>query len=257
MYVMENENLILCLDFDDVILNTKSIVEPLLEKICYFSSESFFKSTFCKDEEERNKLQKKHFDYKDRVLEEVDDEFKERIDYNSVIKKENAFPGAIQNITNLYNSNLFREIYIVTHCNTEREINAKINFINKYLPFAKPMFVKFHEIDYNYAKENGIRRMASSKAENVKNRLGIDDISNFLLVDDSKTNGKDWVKNNGIFALYKHDCDQNKFNYEEHCITGRYTDIIPDLSIESISNAIVAYLNNGKLDEYNLEGKTK
>ena len=68
---------ILCIDFDDVIFKTKPIIEEKLRNIEEKATEEYLHSIINDkklDAESRDILRLEHFDYKDRILEEVDDE---------------------------------------------------------------------------------------------------------------------------------------------------------------------------------------
>ena len=89
-------------------------------------------------------------------------------------------------------------MFIVSHHNIDREIIAKERFIKTYLPKVEYIPVPFHMEKY----EDGKRRSMTNKAQYVKKILGLHDIVNYTLIDDSNTNGKNWLDNNGAFIKY-------------------------------------------------------
>lgn len=195
---------ILCIDFDDVIIKTKPLVEAIIEKIEFNGSEKYFQTIqryyydgFI-DLETKKFLEDKHFDYKDRILEEVDDKYKNLIDYRKVISIDNIYCNAVEYINFLKRSNRYSKIYILTHCNVQREIDAKLEFMNKYCPGIEVIAVPFHKDKY----AEGVKRKRTSKAEYLKEYLGIDSISNCTLIDDSPSNGRDWTAHGGTYIKY-------------------------------------------------------
>jgi hypothetical protein len=82
---MNKPKRILCLDFDDVIMRTKTVIEPIIARIEPLATEAYLISISDDfrngkiDAEEKQARTTIHFDYKDRVLEEFDDKYKNRI----------------------------------------------------------------------------------------------------------------------------------------------------------------------------------
>ena len=192
---------ILCIDFDDVIFKTKPRIEEIVKTIEYYATEEYLNSIIhdnSLDLETQKILRMEHFEYKDRVLEEVDDKYKNRIDYDKIFETNEIYPHTIEYIRYLCNCGKFDKVYILTHCNVDREINAKRKFINKYLPGLEIIPVFFHKDKY----EPGKKRKPTSKAEALMEYLGISDISNCTLIDDSANNGYDWRMHGGNFIKY-------------------------------------------------------
>lgn len=192
---------ILCIDFDDVIFKTKSIIEEIIKTIEYKATSEYLNSIVHNnklDELTKQILIHEHFDYKDRVLEEVDDKYKNKINYEKIFATNEIYSHSIEYIRYLCNCGRYDKVYILTHCNVDREVEAKVKFINKYLPGLEMIAVPFHTDKY----EHGKNRRPTSKAEYLKKYLNIDDMSNCTLIDDSNNNGIDWVANGGNFIKY-------------------------------------------------------
>ena len=131
----------------------------------------------------------KHFELKDRILEEVDEEYKNRIDYDKIYTIENVYPGVINKIYYMYNLGFFKKIYVLSHVNCEREINAKRKFLNKYLPMVEFVPVYFHMVPF-YVPGTKIRnekRFRTNKIEYFKKEKNIENLDNYFFVDDNET----------------------------------------------------------------------
>ena len=199
---------VLCIDFDDVIINSKPLIEEYLEIIEFKASEKYLKSIMQSyhdgilDYETYRQLRREHFDYKDRVLEEVDNKYKGLIDYRRIININNAFPNAIAYVNYLCDCGYYDEIYIISHHNVPREVEIKRDFINKYFNLKKVKVeyvpVPFHEEVYEVGKD----RMMTNKALYFMNLKGIDCLSNYKLIDNSVSNGKQWRIQQGLYARY-------------------------------------------------------
>lgn len=191
---------ILCIDFDDVIFKTKQVVEPLLETINYKSSVAYLRSLEDPRIDEETKKEKfdEYLEQKDRVLEEVDDKYKGCIDYDQIFSTDYVYPNTFRYIQYLLNSEKFDKVYILSHCNVEREVIAKRKFIERHWPGLELIAVPFHIEKF----EEGKKRVITSKADYLKKYLGLDDLSLVTLVDDSARNGRDWVSKNGTFIWY-------------------------------------------------------
>ena len=202
---MNKPKRILCLDFDDVIMRTKTVIEPIIARIEPLATEAYLISISDDfrngkiDAEEKQARTTIHFDYKDRVLEEFDDKYKNRINYERVININNVYNGAVEYVNYLCNCGLYDKVYIVSHYNVDREVDAKRKFIDKYLPKVEFVPVPFHIETY----EEGKIRKRTNKASFLKQHAKLDSIDyRFTLVDDSMGNGVDWRKAGGIFIKY-------------------------------------------------------
>ncbi len=203
---------ILCIDFDDVIFKTKPFIEEIIKKIEYRASAEYLNSIAYTTDDEQTKriLREEHFDLKDRILEEVDDKYKGLIDYEKIFTTKEVYPWAIEYVNYLQNCGLFDKVCILTHCNGSREVKAKLVFINKYFKNLEVIPVPFHKDKY----EIGKKRKMTSKAEYFMEYMGITDMSNCTLVDDSATNGRDWKEHGGNFIKYSPTTDVSLLKQE-------------------------------------------
>lgn len=201
---MEDNLPILCIDFDDVIARSTPIVESYLEKIEPRSSKKYHEtlaSLFnnCEIDDETYSLRTaEYYDLKDRVLEEVDDKFKGLIDYNCVINEKTVYKHAIDYVNFLCRCGHYKKCYILTHCNTESEINVKKKFVERYMPNIELIAVPFHKEKY----QQGKKRAMTSKAEFFMEKMQLSTLYNVTLIDDNKKNGEMWKKNGGIYIKF-------------------------------------------------------
>ena len=130
-----------------------------------------------------------HFDLKNQVLEEVLDEYKKRINYKIVYQIENSDYLVVNLINLISNANRFDDIYILSHVNSDEEIEAKTLFFEKFLPNVKLLFPKYHEDSY-FDPETGKKREErprTNKIEYFKKHTGIEDLSESLFIDDEES----------------------------------------------------------------------
>ena len=208
---MGTDKQILCIDFDDVIVKTKQFIEPILEKTRFDASARNLMIITARynskdiDQETKELLERAHYDAKDRVLEEVDEEYKGLINYDEIIRAENTYLNAIEYVNYLYRCGRYDEVYIFTLYNTESERVAKEKFINRYWPGLKMIAVPFHVDKY----EVGKKRPITSKAEYFMKYRGLDNLRNVSLIDDSIRNGGDWIKHGGRYIQYNPELKKN------------------------------------------------
>ena len=204
---------ILILDCDGVIFDSLPLIDECVQKINYKASDAYkkeldteeIKAIFMKNkwEEERSnnpselgiikkrmsdvkRKKKEHYEYKDMVLEEVNYEYENRIDYYKIYQLQNTFDGVINMIYTIYGKGLFKEIYVLSHVNSEREIDAKKQFFKKYLPMVRFIPVYFHlDNFYNVDGTRNLKRLRTNKIEYFKNYTGIEDMSTAYFIDDS------------------------------------------------------------------------
>lgn len=198
------EKKILCIDFDDVIIKTKPLVEKIVAEYCRKATDKFEKlvnQNYAErwiDDETKRILFNEHLDFKNRVLEEVDQEYVGRIDYDQIINIDNIYPSGIEYINYLCKSGVYDEIYILSHYNVEREKEAKRRFIEKYFPSIELIAVPFHKEKY----EKNKKRFPTSKGAFFKKYLGIDSLGGCTLIDDSASNGRDWLAHGGNYIRF-------------------------------------------------------
>lgn len=209
-----NDN-ILVIDCDGVIFDSLPLIDEYVKKIKYIASDAYKKELDQEEfgarlmlnrwEEDRSndthqhnlirkkirdveKKRKEHYEYKDKVLEEVTDRYKGKIDYEKIYQLENTFDGVISMLYTIHSKGLFSEIYILSHANSKREIEAKKKFFQKYLHMATFIPVMFH-VDpfYNRDGSKNTKRARTNKMAFFKNYTGMEDLSNVYFIDDTES----------------------------------------------------------------------
>lgn len=212
---MDNPSRVLVLDFDDTLMATFALIDAEVSKINYRASSKYHTEitqmfqTGEIDSETYRILLEEHFDLKDRILEEVDEEYKGRIDYSKIILPEYFYPKVVEYVNYLVKCGRYDEVYIVSHYNASREAIRKAEIIKKYLPGVKFVPVPFHIDKY----EKGVKRQRTNKAMFLRAYLGINGIDNYTLIDDSLGNVEDWKKAGGVGIIHKaHSTKINKLH---------------------------------------------
>lgn len=205
---MKND-LILALDCDGCVMDTVGILEDLVAQINYCCSREF-KTKIMDRAYNNNEMEqfKMYSDInritKDEVLEELFDLYKNRIDYDELYQLKHAFKNVVKVITVFYNLGIFKKMYVVSHINSYREIEAKKRFFEKYLPFMELVFIPFHDKPYSYDKncyyENANRKRTNKPEYFFK--LTKEDPKHTIFIDDSSTIC-DEAKEYGCKAFYR------------------------------------------------------
>ena len=172
---MESD-LILVLDCDGLIMNSVKMIEDFVAQVDYRCSKKYiecirelskkreaeiYRRYYWVDHEIYDRLIEQERALVDRyvkisritfdeVLEEVFPLYEGKIDYDKIYQLSNAFVDVIDKIRELYFARKFRKIYVCTHCNSKKEIEAKGRFFKKYLPMVTVVYVPFHDIPYIY-----------------------------------------------------------------------------------------------------------
>ena len=190
------------IDLECIVTNAGKVTEGFIEKAEHKASKSYLMSAdeLYRDEvidhEEYRILTNEHYDYKDRVLEEVDEKYKGAIDYYQIYTLSNANPNMVRYVNKMSKD---LETYIIFYYNTEEELNAKKTFIEKYFPTCKIISIKYHKLPY---KKN-TRRKKTNKAQYVKEQLGLPNLENCILIDKSTFSSSDWNREMGETIIYR------------------------------------------------------
>lgn len=206
---------ILLLDCDGVIFNSNELIDKYVQKIYFCASDRYCKylndlsskikneidqlnmerandSELKKSKEREQQAVKElindHFYAKDMVLEEVLPEYQNRIDYFKIYQKENLFPGILEQLDEIIGMNVFDDVYIVSHYNSENERKAKESFFETNLPKVKVLPIKFHKEPFSLKEEDegkNRKRERANKLLEFVNLTGIKDFSMTSFIDDS------------------------------------------------------------------------
>lgn len=208
---------LLLLDCDGVIFDSNKLIDKYVQKIEYRACDKYCDTLnrlsrkyhdelhlleterandYTKEDRIRKaiaeigKLRKEHFFIKDMVLEEVLPQYKNRIDYYKIFQLENTFHGVIDKISEIYETGIFDDIYIVSHYNSQTEAEAKLSFFYNYLPMVKVALVKFHTTDFSLLpddSEANKTRERSNKICEFAKQTGITDFTYSSFVDDTSS----------------------------------------------------------------------
>mgnify|MGYP002626933860 CR=1 FL=1 len=227
---MKNKNRYLILDFDGVLGDTISIIDQYVQKIDYEASDKREKEIKIKiidlekqiedydaehasierlsDLKNKLKVEKQakvnHFNRKDLVLEEVLDEYKNIIPYHKIITIENMFRGVINLIKLIIKLGIYDKVYVLSHCNVQSEVDAKYEFLKRFLPDVEFIPVLFHQESYfdsdGNKREN---RERTNKFWYFKNQTGIEDLSNSTFIDDTISIIEEAMRANVGYPYYR------------------------------------------------------
>lgn len=199
----------LFVDLETIAANDGQILEEIIRKINYKASSDYLRSIIdlyeneLIDDTEYQIFLDEHYDQKDRVLEEIDDVYKSRIDYKKVYTVNESNNSMIESIRSFAQS---IETYIIFYYNTERELREKEKICAEIFPKCQNIGIKFYLEPYN--KE--MKRTRTNKAEYIKNILNLENLENCMLIDRSIRSCDEWVALNGeTFTTHK------KINYLE------------------------------------------
>lgn len=181
---------------DNSLLNAIAKVEPKVSNHYLKQIDNLYSEGYITEEEYRVLLDE-FYDLKDRVLEEVDDKYKNGINFKEVYEINNSNQTMYDYINRMSCSDIGYNIYITFYYNTKREFMEKKAVCASLFPNCKTMGIKFYKDDY----KKGYFRKRTNKAEYVQNELGLNDLSGCLLIDKSVSSCIEWHKLNGISQL--------------------------------------------------------
>ena len=139
-------------------------------------------------------LKEEYNDLKDRLLEEVDEEYIGKIDFKKNYVTDESNKNMIDYINKV--SNLF-DTYVIFYYNTPRELEEKQEVCNRYFPNCRTIGIKYYEQKY----DKSIARVRTNKAEYIMNYLGLTNLDNNMLVDKSGISCDEWNALGGYSVL--------------------------------------------------------
>lgn len=198
---------VICLDWDGVISDTKKLLEEQIKKIDYNATVEHINelnAKFSSDNISDFQYVDEARDLRDRILEEVDFEYKNRINYSLIYTIQNAFNKAIENIIALANSDFVEKVIIISHTNTKNEEDAKQAFFNQYLnkaPNISLEMLRFHDEKYDPSR----KRARQSKARYLIDKFNIskEDFKRYVLIDDTSSICEEWHNEGGIYIPFE------------------------------------------------------
>lgn len=189
-------------DLECIVTNAGEITENLIEKtdckaskVYLMTVDELYRSKAIDHEEYRTILDI-HYDAKDRLLEEIDDNYKNVIDYHNIYTMNNANINMVNYVSKMANE---MDTYIIFYYNTEREYDAKYSFCERNFKNVKIIGIKYHKLPYS----SDIKRKKTNKAQYIKEELGLKSLEGCILIDKSIVSCNDWNKENGETIAYR------------------------------------------------------
>lgn len=254
---------LICIDVDDVIFNTDPFVQEKLEQIDHRATKKYREEIAKETSEDMRESLCKSFDILDAILEETlyidyDDE-KEKttrrsyktLDYDEIYQDKNLILSSVQYIKNMLSNRGENEFFIfLSHKNPDREGLVK----------AKRLYELFPEIDVvetlPFHIEPGSKSV-NSKALWIKQVYGLDNLDNCYLIDNSKSNCKDFRKHGGYDIRFLPDGFNKSHNLADKF--SKLDSLDPYMIQFAISYIKYARENSNYIDsvDINLEEKIK
>lgn len=212
-----------CIDVDDVLFDVAPLVQAILERIDYRATNKYREEIIRETPRDSQDGFKMSYTILDAILEESKcvvekdngqkealDFAKPLIDYEQLYSNENLFPGAVEFVNYMLKNKSFNDFFIfVSHRNPEREGVIKTRRLYELFPGIDGVItLPFHE------------KVGSSKMNDkglwVMQTLLLENLDNAILIDNSKTNGKNWRNRNGIDIRYLPEGFSDKHSITDH-----------------------------------------
>ena len=196
-----------CIDVDDVVYNTDAVMQEILATIDYRATKKYREKISIETSEDSLSESEKSFAILNARLEETpyteDMEngaqqtlIYPKIDYSKVYKSEHLIPGSIEFINHMLQKREKNYFFIyLSHRNPIREGHEKMLKLYELTPNIDAI------ITLPYHIETGSKEV-NSKALWVKQSLALENLNNCILIDNSRSNCKDWRKQGGIDIRY-------------------------------------------------------
>lgn len=218
---------LVCIDVDDVMYNTDAIMQEILATIDVRATKEYRGEISRETSEDSLAEIQKSFAILNAILEEYPylEDLENgttkvnnypKIDYSKIYKPENLIPGSVEAVNQMLEmrdqkgEKKYFFIYL-SHRNPEREGLEKMLQLYKLTPKIDAILTLPYHIEVG-SKE------VSSKGAWVKQSLALDNLNNCILVDNSKSNCKEWRKQGGIDIRYLTEGFENPYVLEDHLL---------------------------------------
>ena len=249
---------LVCIDVDDVMYNTDVIMQEILASIDARATKEYRGEISRETSEDSLAEIQKSFAILNAILEEYPylEDLENgttkvnnypKIDYSEIYKPKNLIPGSVEAVNQMLEmrdqkgDKKYFFIYL-SHRNPEREGLEKMLQLYKLTPKIDAILTLPYHIEVG-SKE------VSSKGAWVKQSLALDNLNNCILVDNSKSNCKEWRKQGGIDIRYLTEGFENPYVLEDHLLR------LPSLDPYAIQFALsgIKYIreNSNYLDTIN------
>lgn len=212
-----------CIDVDDVVYNTDAVMQEILATIDYRATKKYREKISIETSEDSLSESEKSFAILNAILEETpyteDMEngaqqtlIYPKIDYSKVYKSEHLIPGSIEFINHMLQKREKNYFFIyLSHRNPIREGYEKMLKLYELTPNIDAI------ITLPYHIETGSKEV-NSKALWVKQSLALENLNNCILIDNSRSNCKDWRKQGGIDIRYLTDGVEQTHSINNHLL---------------------------------------
>lgn len=218
---------LVCIDVDDVMYNTDVIMQEILASIDARATKEYRGEISRETSEDSLAEIQKSFAILNAILEEYPylEDLENgttkvnnypKIDYSKIYKPENLIPGSVEAVNQMLEmrdqkgEKKYFFIYL-SHRNPEREGLEKMLQLYKLTPKIDAILTLPYHVEVG-SKE------VSSKGAWVKQSLALDNLNNCILVDNSKSNCKEWRKQGGIDIRYLTEGFENPYVLEDHLL---------------------------------------
>lgn len=218
---------LVCIDVDDVMYNTDVIMQEILASIDDRATKEYRGEISRETSEDSLAEIQKSFAILNAILEEYPylEDLENgttkvnnypKIDYSKIYKPENLIPGSVEAVNQMLEmrdqkgEKKYFFIYL-SHRNPEREGLEKMLQLYKLTPKIDAILTLPYHIEVG-SKE------VSSKGAWVKQSLALDNLNNCILVDNSKSNCKEWRKQGGIDIRYLTEGFESPYVLEDHLL---------------------------------------
>lgn len=218
---------LVCIDVDDVMYNTDVIMQEILASIDARATKEYRGEISRETSEDSLAEIQKSFAILNAILEEYPylEDLENgttkvnnypKIDYSKIYKPENLIPGSVETVNQMLEmrdqkgDKKYFFIYL-SHRNPEREGLEKMLQLYKLTPKIDAILTLPYHVEVG-SKE------VSSKGAWVKQSLALDNLNNCILVDNSKSNCKEWRKQGGIDIRYLTEGFESPYVLEDHLL---------------------------------------
>jgi len=261
------------LDFDGVLVPGEDLMDEYIMEFCKKATNAYCEKLFKKQselikiqqqlEEERNiygkemhelileleELKKKikmHFDLKDQVLEETEEKYRNKINYEEIYQKRNIYPGVLETVWKIHESGIYKLQIVNTHINAEKEIIAKGKLLQKEFPPVKYIPIRYHIEPYR--DQYGLltkNRMPSDKTGRLLRTVSSIDVKTSPLIDNSRS----IIKRGEELGLRTYFVPKNE---EQYVIDNPVLNPIPTQIILQSANDTIDIVHGGKIKKLSL-----
>lgn len=191
----------LFIDLEVIVANNGEALQNAIEKVEPKASKKYIDKILKMFIEEMmsgteyRQLLDEAYDLKDRLLEEVDDKYKGKIDFKSLYRIDDFNQGMVDYIRKISET---IDTHIIFYYNTEREYKEKELVCNTFFPSCKVIGIRFYQQPY----DPSVIRKRTNKALYIKNLLGLDSLDECMLIDKSGKSCEEWNELNGDATVY-------------------------------------------------------